>query len=79
MKTVIVLGSGCAKCEKTAALIETVAREHGIDASVTKETDPEVIMDYGVMSTPGVVVDGKVRHTGSMPIRAQIEAWLLEN
>jgi len=78
MKEVIVLGSGCAKCQKTAALIETVARERGVEATVLKETDPAVIMGYGVMSTPGVVVNGEVRHTGSMPIRAQIESWLLD-
>jgi len=78
MKEVIVLGSGCAKCTKTAELIESVARDEGIEATVNKETDPEVIMDYGVMSTPAVVVDGHVKHAGSMPIRAQIEAWLKE-
>lgn len=76
MMEVIVLGSGCAKCTKTAELIETVARDVGVEVSVRKETDPEAIMNYGIMSTPGVVVDGEVRHSGSMPVRAQIEAWL---
>jgi predicted thioredoxin/glutaredoxin len=76
VKSILVLGSGCAKCVKTAELIEDTARTMGVEVSVSKETSPEAIMGYGVMSTPGVVVDGTVVHSGSMPIRAQIEQWL---
>lgn len=76
MKEVAVLGSGCAKCTKTAELIEQTAAALGCAVHVVKETRPEVIMGYGVMSTPGVVVDGQVVHSGSMPLRAQIEGWL---
>jgi small redox-active disulfide protein 2 len=76
MKTISVLGSGCAKCTKTAALIEETAKAMGCEVEVVKQTDPEVIMGFGVMSTPAVVVDGQVVHSGSMPLRAQIEQWL---
>ena len=76
MKTIIVLGSGCAKCVKTAEVIEKIAEELGAEVSVNKETSPEAIMSYGVMSTPAVVVDGAVLHSGSIPHRDQIQRWL---
>lgn len=76
MKQIQVLGTGCAKCVKTAELIQLVASESGVSVNVTKETNPETIMNYGVMSTPAVVVDDKVMHTGSIPDRKKIEEWL---
>ncbi len=76
MKTIKVLGSGCSKCTKTAAMIETIAGELGVEADVIKETDPQVMMQYGVMSTPAVVIDGQLMHSGSMPHRSDIENWL---
>ena len=76
MKEIKVLGSGCAKCVKTAAVIEAIAAELNAAVNVIKETNPEVIMNYGVMSTPAVVVDDVVVHTGSIPDRKKIENWL---
>ena len=76
MKVIKVLGSGCAKCNKTADAIQHVAAELGVDIRVEKEINPEAIMAYGVMSTPAVVVDEKLVHSGSIPHRADIEAWL---
>ena len=78
MKNVIVLGSGCTKCVKTAEFIEKVAADMSAEVSVTKETSPEVIMSYGVMSTPAVVIDDKVVHSGSIPHRDQIQSWLAD-
>jgi hypothetical protein len=48
----------------------------GVEVSVIKETDPMVIMQYGVMSTPAVVADEKLVHSGSIPLRGAIERWL---
>lgn len=76
MKKILVLGSGCAKCVKTADVIEQVAQELKAEVSVTKETSPEVIMSYGVMTTPAVVIDGVLVHSGSIPHRDQILNWL---
>lgn len=76
MKNIKVLGSGCAKCVKTAELIEKVANEQGVSVSVSKETSPQVIMSYGVMSTPAVVVDENLVHSGSIPHREQVTQWL---
>lgn len=76
MKTIEVLGSGCSKCVTTAKIIEQVAAELGQHVSVQKVTDLERIMAYKVMATPGVVVDGKLVHTGSIPEREKISTWL---
>lgn len=76
MKVIKVLGSGCTKCNKTADAIKHVAAELGVAVTVEKETNPESIMAYGVMSTPAVVVDEKLVHSGSIPHRSDIEAWL---
>lgn len=76
MKQIKVLGSGCAKCVKTAAVIQAIADEHGVPVNLVKETSAEVMMNYGVMSTPAVVVDEVVVHSGSIPDRQKVESWL---
>lgn len=76
MKIVKVLGSGCKKCEKTADIIRRVAAETGADVEVNKETDAAAIMGYGVMSTPAVVVDEQVVHSGSVPAEETVREWL---
>jgi predicted thioredoxin/glutaredoxin len=68
-----VLGTGCANCRNTIALIEQVASDKGEPVTLGKEL--REIMGYGVMSTPGVVIDGKVVHTGGVPSRAKVEQW----
>ncbi|GGB05249.1 thioredoxin family protein [Agarivorans gilvus] len=76
MKTFKVLGSGCRNCVKTAELIEQVAQQQGVEIKVEKVTDLERIMDYQVMSTPGVVMDEQVVHSGGIPKVEQVQAWL---
>ena len=76
MKYIKVLGTGCAKCTKTVEVITKIANELNIDVQVIKETDPEVIMGYGVMSTPAVIIDEVNVHSGSIPNREAIESWL---
>ncbi len=76
MKIIKVLGSGCAKCSKTAQIIQQTASEMGVDVEVIKETSPEAIMNYGVMSTPAVLVDEQLVHSGSVPDRQKIAGWL---
>jgi len=70
-----VLGSGCSNCKSTAGLIETVAQAKGIDFTLTKVEDMKDIMSYGIMSTPGVVLDGQVVHAGGVPTRSKVEGW----
>ncbi len=76
MKQIKVLGSGCRNCETTARLIQEVAAAKGIAIDLEKVTDMAAILGYGVMSTPGVVIDGQVVHAGGVPDRKKIEGWL---
>ena len=71
-----VLGSGCANCKNTVALIEDVAQAQGVAVQLEKVEDIRAIMGYGVMSTPAVVVNGKVVHAGGVPSRDKIAQWL---
>ena len=76
MKNVKILGTGCANCKKTVALIDQVAKAKGVAITLSKVEELRDIMAYGVMSTPGVVIDGKVVHAGGVPSRDKIEQWL---
>jgi small redox-active disulfide protein 2 len=76
MKNIKVLGTGCANCKTTLKLIEEMAKEKGAEIQLEKVEDLQAIMGYGVMSTPGVVVDGKVVHAGGVPSRDKIAGWL---
>lgn len=72
-----VLGTGCANCKSTIALIEQVAKAKGVSVTLSKVEELRDIMGYGVMSTPGVVIDGKVVHAGGVPSRDKIDKWLV--
>lgn len=76
MKNIKVLGAGCANCKATLKLIEEVAREKGVEIQLEKVEQIQDIVAYGIMSTPGVVVDGKVVHAGGLPSRDKIAGWL---
>ncbi|HEB95517.1 MAG TPA: thioredoxin family protein [Sedimenticola thiotaurini] len=76
MKEIKVLGTGCANCATTIKLIEEQARAKGVEVKLEKVEDLAQIMGYGVMSTPGVVVDGKVVHSGGIPSKSAIDGWL---
>ena len=75
MKYIRVLGTGCANCKNTVALVEQIAREKGAPIALEKVEDLQSIMSYGVMSTPGVVIDGVVVHAGGVPARSKVESW----
>ena len=76
MKAVKVLGPGCVSCKRTHKLIEEVARAQGVAISLEKVEDIARIVELGVMATPGVLVDGKLVHSGGVPSRAAVETWL---
>ena len=71
-----VLGTGCANCKATIALIDQTAKAKGVAVNLEKVEELRDIMSYGVMSTPGVVINGKVVHAGGVPGRDKIEQWL---
>lgn len=76
MKNIKVLGTGCRNCEITANVISRAAKEVGVDVDLEKVTDIARIMSYGVMATPGVVVDGQVVHSGGVPGPDQARGWV---
>ena len=76
MKNIKVLGTGCSSCKNTMQLIQEVAQSKGIDVEIEKIEELREIMAFGVMSTPAVVIEGKVIHSGGIPSRSQVEEWL---
>ena len=76
MKAIKVLGTGCANCRATVKRVEEVAQELGVPITLEKVEEIQDIMAYGIIATPGVVVDGKVVHSGGIPAREKIVEWL---
>jgi len=76
MKTVKVYGPGCKRCETTETMVRDTASRLGIDVTVEKVTDAKSIAMAGVMSTPGISVDGKLVHAGGLPDAGKLEGWL---
>lgn len=76
MKSVKVYGPGCARCEATATMVKEAAERLGVEVDVEKVTDAPSIAMAGVMSTPGVSVDGKLVHAGGLPDEAKVDGWL---
>lgn len=71
-----VLGGCCGNCDTVMKMVADKAAELGVNITLEKVTDMGVILGYGVMSTPGVVIDDKVVHSGSVPKPSVVEAWL---
>jgi small redox-active disulfide protein 2 len=75
MKTIKILGSGCAKCKATQQIVEEVMAAQNVHARIEKIQDMAVIARYGVMRTPAVMIDEKLVHAGSVPDRAEVAGW----
>ena len=71
-----VLGSGCPKCKKLGSMVREALKNLGIEADVEKVTDMNRIVDYGVMLTPALVVDGEVKLVGKLPSKEKLEEIL---
>jgi small redox-active disulfide protein 2 len=71
-----ILGSGCANCRKLEALAKEVVSELGVEAQVEEVKDFKAIMSYGIMTTPGLVIDGTVKSAGRIPSKAEITSWI---
>ena len=71
-----VLGSGCAKCKTTYEMIEKIVKENQIDATLSKVEDIVELLNYGVMTTPAIVVDGEVKLKGHVPTESEIKKML---
>jgi len=71
-----ILGTGCPKCKTLEKLTKKTVEKEGIDANITKEEDIMKIMEYGVMHTPGLVIDGKVVFSGRVPSAKELNDLL---
>ena len=73
-----VLGTGCAKCKTLEEKVRNVCAVNDISANIEKVTDLQEIMKYGILMTPGLVINGKVVHFGSIAKDTDILKWLKE-
>lgn len=71
-----ILGTGCAKCEKLEELTRKAVSELGVEAEISKVKDLTEIMNYGVMMTPALVVDGEVKTVGKLPSLEEIKSFI---
>jgi small redox-active disulfide protein 2 len=74
--TIRVLGSGCAKCKTLEERIRHLVAEHQLPVEVEKVTDLQEIMKYGIMMTPGLVINGKLMSVGTVPKDSLLLQWL---
>lgn len=76
MKKIQVLGTGCPKCKKLAENTEAAAKDLGIEYEIEKVTDINKIMEFGVMMTPALAVDGQVKVVGKVPNMDEIKSYI---
>ena len=74
--TVKILGPGCSKCKTLEEKVRRIVFEHKLDAEIIKITDLNEIVKYGIMLTPGLVIDEQIKSYGTVPKEEQILAWL---
>ncbi len=76
MLSIKVLGPGCANCNNVEAIAKRVVASLSLDATVTKVTDPAAWRKYGLLYTPGLVVDEKLVCGGRVPSEAEVATWI---
>ncbi len=76
MKTIKILGSGCANCKKLEAVAREAVANARVEADFVKVTDMKAMMAYDLLSTPGLVIDDKLVSSGRIPTQAEVRQWL---
>jgi len=76
MPLVQILGPGCPKCKMLYEHVQQAANKLGLDCTIEKITDMQTIVNFGVLSTPALVIDGEVKVAGRVPSASQIEELL---
>lgn len=77
MLIIKVLGPGCANCINLEKLCKEVVAENGIEAEIQKITDFKDIMAHGIMSTPGLIINGKIVSSGKLPTKSTLTHWVM--
>ena len=78
MLNIKILGSGCANCKRLEQIVQKVTENNALEAEIEKVTDFQEITKYPILSTPGLVVDGKVLSSGRIPSETEITEWLTQ-
>ncbi len=76
MKQIKILGTGCSKCKQTEAIVKQVVAQMGIEATIEKVEDIEKIMEYNVLTTPALVIDGQIMVKGRVPGAEEVKTFL---
>lgn len=79
MNVIKVYGSGCANCKRLEAMCTEVIQENNFDATIEKVTDLQEIMKTGILSTPGLEINGKMISSGKLPTKSTLIHWIQEN
>ena len=77
MLNIKILGSGCTNCKNLEKLCREVVTENKLEANIEKVTDIKEIVSYGILSTPGLVVNGKILSSGKLPTKNTLQHWLM--
>ena len=78
MLTIKILGSGCANCKRVEQIARKVVDDLGVQAEVIKVTDYNQMMEYNILSTPGLVINEKLVCAGRIPSQAEVTTWLAD-
>ena len=76
MLQIKVLGAGCENCKKVEAVVKTAVARLGVEAEIGKVTEYEDIQSYGVLATPGLVIDEKLVCAARIPSEAEVTSWI---
>jgi small redox-active disulfide protein 2 len=72
-----VVGPGCSNCQKLEDLCRGAVKELALDASIEKVTDIKQFADLGILMTPGLIINGKVKLSGKLPTKATLVHWIM--
>lgn len=79
MLTIQVAGTGCPNCQKLEAMCREVVAENGIEAQIEKITDMNKFVELGVMLTPGLLLNGKLKSSGKIPTKSTLVHWIKDS
>jgi len=76
MKNILVIGAGCTRCNMLHEIVESAAKELGIECEIRMVSDPAAIAGFGIMSTPALIIDGELKLAGKLPTIDKLKEML---